>query len=469
MEIFVWSFIIIIIVASGVAVTSAKYHSRQERYLKKELKVEEILKTKVAKTIGVEGAVVSAVSIFDVLYNTSRMDPHVLKGISHLHNSQEFESLGDLTSYMKENILSSEEGSKPWRQMVHKYKGYTGEEVAFDNLEAAGHEVEVPESGTEEGWDVKIDGEKFNVKITDNPAYIQKHLDENPDIKVITNKEMGEAFSDNPNVIINPDLSVQEAFHTTNGTLDAINDIGDLIDGIPLITLTVSSIKNARRVIKGDKNITTALEHVVCDTAAVGFGGWVGSEIGLGIGLALAPVTGGVSAIVIPVATTFISTIIGILTGKKIVNWFKQRHLRTYVSKLKLAATDFCESFLGGYDRILTLADGYYYRQIRETKQLRRENEGFLKRTFFPSVLSKFYQMALPCTVEEQQKTREYYQELREKVLKESEKSEGAVKGGFLVYAQGKNILNDDKELLKKYDKVDKTQKIVEEEKRKLK
>ena len=230
------------------------------------------------------------------------MDPQALSGIEHLHHAQEFNNLGDLIGYMKENILSAEEGTKAWRQIIHKYKGYTGEEMAFDNLRNAGHSVDIPESGTMEGLDATVDNQPINVKITDNPSYIQEHLDAHPNIPVYTNIEMKQTFADNPNVIIDPDLSAQEAFQETADTLDGIGDIGDFIDNIPLITLTISTVRNVRGLINHNKNIPTALEHIVCDTAAVGFGGWAGSEVGLAIGLALAPATGGTSAIIIPTA-----------------------------------------------------------------------------------------------------------------------------------------------------------------------
>ncbi|HDM75573.1 MAG TPA: hypothetical protein ENG51_03785 [Deltaproteobacteria bacterium] len=246
------------------------------------------------------------------------------------------------------------------------------------------------------------------------------------------------------------------------------------MDRIPLITLTISTIKNVRRVIKQDKDIPTALEHIACDTAAVGVGGWAGSKIGFGIGLALAPATGGVSAIIIPTVTTIAGTLSGIIAGKKIVTWFKQRHLRAAINHLKLVASDFRQSFLRGYDRILAKVEEYYRGQILKIKQAYRKNEGFFKRTFFPSTLSKFYQMAISRARKEWRDLRKYYEDLRKKLFEmesqpKSEEIDNIARGGLLIYAQGKAILNGDKELLEKYDEVDKAIKKVEEEKRKLK
>uniref|UniRef100_A0A7C5USG5 Uncharacterized protein n=1 Tax=candidate division CPR3 bacterium TaxID=2268181 RepID=A0A7C5USG5_UNCC3 len=464
MEVYILSLIVLGVIIISVGIASAIHHFRQRRYLQRELLVDETLKAKVANALGFEGVSAVGVSTFDVLYNICRMNPYALSGISHLHHTQEFNDLGDLIEYMKENILASEESSKAWRQIIHKYKGYTGEEMEFDNLRDAGHVVYVPESGTEEGFDAIVDGQPINVKITDNPAYIQEHLDAHPDIPVYTNIEMKQAFADNPAVIIDPNLSAKEAFHETADTLDGIHDIGDFIDNIPFITLAISTVKNIRGVVKKDKDIPTALEHIVCDTAAVGFGGWAGSKIGLGIGLALAPATGGISAILIPTATTILGTLIGIFTGKGIVGWFKSRHLRAAIQQLKLAAAEFRQTFLQRFDFVLDRARKYYTTQIFKIKQAYIRNEGFFKRTFFPSILSKFYQMAIRRFRKECKNVIKYYYKLRDKV----EYAEASA-GGLLIYAQGRDILNGDTVLLKIYEKVDNAVKKVEKEKKKLK
>ena len=55
--------------------------------------------------------------------------------------------------------------------MIHKYKGYTGEESAFSHLKDSGHTLEVPASGTEAGHDAAVHGPvingEINVKVTD--------------------------------------------------------------------------------------------------------------------------------------------------------------------------------------------------------------------------------------------------------------------------------------------------------------
>ena len=286
--------ILICIAVATVALSTASYfhRSRQRIFLTKTLKVDEPLRKRVARELGVDGAVVTGVSVFDVLYNTMKLDPNALRGMDHLHHAKDFQNLGELIDFMKSTIIKSEPGSDTWRDMIHKYKGYTGEENVADYYRERGHNVETPDSGTTEGWDHKIDGTLYNVKVTDHRLYIQEHLDKHPNIDVIANREMADAFRDNPRVVINPELSSQEAFHSTADTFEGIADLGDGLDSIPFITLAINTGKNIHKLYKGDLDLKTAAEHTVLDTTAVGTGSWVGGQAGLGLGLALAPATG---------------------------------------------------------------------------------------------------------------------------------------------------------------------------------
>ena len=206
--------ILICIAVATVALSTASYfhRSRQRAFLTKTLKVDEPLRKSVARELGVDGVAVTGVSVFDVLYNTMKLDPHAIRGMGHLHHAKDFDNIGDLMEYMKSDIIRSEPGEAAWRSMIHKYKGYTGEDAVADYYRERGHDVETPDSGTNEGWDHIIDGKPYNVKVTDKPQYIQEHLDKHPDIDVIANREMEEAFRDNPRVVVNLNSPLRRRF-----------------------------------------------------------------------------------------------------------------------------------------------------------------------------------------------------------------------------------------------------------------
>ena len=467
--------ILICIVVVIVTLSTASYvhRSRQRTFLTKTLKIDEPLRKRVARELGVDGAVVTGVSVFDVLYNTMKLDPQVLRGMDHLHHrKQDFESLGDLMGYMKSDIIGSNKpGEAAWREIVHKYKGHTGEEVMADYYSEKGHDVEMPESATNVGWDLIIDGKPYNVKVTDNPGNIRKHLDEHPDIDVITNREMADAFRDNPRVIINPDLSSQEAFHSTNATFEGINTLGDgfdLVDGIPFITtLLISGRKNYHKFRKGDLDKKTAAEHTVLDTAGVGGGVWVGKTVGLSIGLALAPITGGTSAVIIPVATSMLGSLIGVFTGKEISGWIKGRHRRRAVKELQNLATNFRDKFLYLYQNVVDAMNSFFKLRLI-TCRTQVAEEGLFKRMLFPSAKTTFYRMASGELETERVASRDFYAHLLEKVQNAEEPSEG----GMILFANcqqhGVSMLYEVEPLPDCYAAIEAQLEIVEVEERKL-
>lgn len=453
-----------VVVFGSIFIASINHHHKQKSFLEKELNVDDKIDSEFRNRFdALEGAVIG-VSVFDVLYNIGKTDPFVLSGINHLHHSQNFNNLGELSNYLKESIVNSESGTSEWRQMIHKYKGYTGEETAFESIRESGHSIEIPLSGTFPQIDAIIDGQKFNMAITDNPSYIQHKLDTLPeDVHIWTNKEMADAFSDNPRVHIDPDLSSQDAFHLTSETFEGVADLGDFIDDIPILTLAISGIKNINAARKGNKSVGDAIEHTVLDTAGVGFGGYAGSNAGLAIGLALAPVTGGASAIIIPIATTIIGTIMGIFTGKGITNWFKERHLRSAIENLNQESGGFARLFLDNFDDLLIKISDMSRNQIDKLKFSLKNCENWIKRIFFPSVMSKFYKMAQRRSKNEHSQTISFYHGLLETI-----EGKPFEESGLIIYSQGKSILIDNSELVESWENVDNKIKTFEKEKKRV-
>lgn len=414
------------------------------------------------RELGIDGATIVGISVFDVLYNTAKLNPHALKGMAHLHQAKEFENLGDLMTFMKSEIIKSKPGEGAWKQMIHKYKGYTGEEATFDHLSASDNTIDIPTSGTAEGLDVTVDGKAFNVKVTDNPRYVQDHLDKHPDIDVITNHEMGSAFEGNPRVLIDADLSSQEAFHSTAETFEGMADLGDLIDSVPLITLAINSVRNGHRMYKGEIGLLTAAEHTAIDTAAVGGGGAIGAKAGVAVGVALAPLTGGISAIIIPTAATLVGGLMGVFAGKGISGWVKARHVRAAVKCLEEAAAQLRSEFLRLYSTVVGVSDAFFEVRV-ELSQERVEEEGLFRRVLFPSTETVFFNMAARKLRREWEESRRFYLELR-RAVREASPSDG----GMILYAQDENVLNDVEPLLSLRSDVAACVQVVEEERRKL-
>ena len=213
----------------------------------------------------------------------------------------------------------------------------------------------------------------------------------------------------------------------------------------------------------GKKDIITAGEHIVCDTAAAGIGGALGAKVGVAIGLALVPATGGVSAIVVPAVSTLIGSLLGILSGKSIVNWYKERHLRAAIAHLKCSASQYCEKFKSSAGIIIQKLLIPYDARVELCNNELAKGRPWIVRTLFPSVKEKFYNMSIDNLENEKKNINNYYQELRKLILtKEPDEA------GLILYAQGVGVFAEDKTLLKYYQSVEQALKKVEREKDKL-
>ena len=418
---------------------------------------------KAEKKIGALEATITSVALFDVLYNVGKADPFVLTGINHLHHAQGFENLGDLTTYLKTSIIDSNAGTEAWRQMVHKYKGYTGEEAVFDHIRDEGLDLEVPTSGTNPDVDAVIDGQAYDMAITDNPSYIQEKLDSLPDdVNIWTNKEMGAAFGDNPRVYIDESMSSGEMFDVTYSTFEGIKDLGDFMENIPAITLGFSGIRNARGVIRGDKQVGDAIEQTLLDTAGVGFGGLAGSKLGLAVGLLLAPLDGGTTALYIIGSSVGVGTVGGIVGGKSIVQQFKSRHLRGAANQLRNDLKHFSVGFEAEYETIQTNLDDSFDAKFGAFDQARKWSQNRLMRILYPSVMARFYQRGSDRMWIDHLEASQQLEELRDAVENDHEE------GGLLLYSQGKSILMGIPEVEEDWDNIEASIKRVERERKKI-
>lgn len=418
------------------------------------------MKQRIDATVGLTETVPVTLSTFDVLYNMSRIDPHCLLGVEHLHHAQNFANLGELMRFLQGSIMPGHLDGDAWRDMIHKYKGYTGEESALDHLQSAGHHVERVVSPTQQGYDAVIDGDRYNVKITDDPSYISDHLHNHPDIDVLTNTEMTTAFADNPHVHIDSALSARQAFHSTGETFDGIHDIGGLFHHIPVITLLLSGARNARSVAAKRKTLVDAAEHTAVDTVTKGLGGFGGAKIGLLIGLALAPVTGGLSAVAATAGCTLLGSVGGVFAGKSIGSWFKARHLRKLQALLNQEAPTLRDAFVNRVSEIIRPLDRSCSIQLESYRRGRRRLQNWLQRIFVPSTMTTFYSLASKQSKHALREWQEFFAAIRDNALAQP----SPVEGGLCIYSYGRNVYASSPAITSAWDLVHERLALIETE-----
>jgi hypothetical protein len=446
----------VVLISMGVC-AALRYKTRvdQKEFLLRPLSID----TKTRPTLGLVEATPPTLSTFDVLYNMSKIDPDCLRGVEHLHHAKGFSSLGDLMNYLNGSILPEHLNGAVWKQVIDKYKGFTGEEVAFDHFRAAGHQVDIPISATEPGHDVAVDGQLYNIKITDNPSTITEHFEQHPDIDVITNSEMRAAFADDPHVHIDSALSAQDTFYSTADTFVGVHDIGTLIDHIPLITLVLSAGRNARGVLAKRKNVKDAVAHTAIDTASKGLGGMAGAKVGFLIGVALAPATGGLSAIIATAGCTLAGSIGGVVTGRSVGAWFKGRHLRELKHLLEGQAINLRDVFERRVNDIIGTFKKSYGQQIRNYRTARSRLQNWLLRIVAPSTLTTFYSLACARAKTGYAEWRQVYRLIHKDSLRKT-----AIEGGLYIYSYGRDLYICSEQVLAAWDGVHDSLLAVEKE-----
>ncbi|MCA8938652.1 MAG: hypothetical protein KDB07_02495, partial [Planctomycetes bacterium] len=189
-------------------------------------------------------------------------------------------------------FAAATDGLESSQGLLNNVSGYTAEQDVAIHYSAAGHEVTFPDVSNNAGWDLRIDGEVFQVKNVAGPSTINAHFAEYPDIPVIANAEMAEHFDGNSMVIIDQALShadVSDRVLETAEALEHFDGFDSTLAAIPFLTMGLSALRHYRDY--RDKLIDEGVygKRVLTDTVARGGGGAIGGGLGVYIGLVGGP------------------------------------------------------------------------------------------------------------------------------------------------------------------------------------
>lgn len=283
----------------------------------------------------------ATVTALDAIYHMSRIDLLVLDAIDRAHGRLAFDSYGELVDHV-DNVFGK--GDASVAGAISQYKGYLGENVLAQRLRQQGHEVELASEPNQEGWDAIVDGEKVQFKAGTDPAAISEHLDQNPDIPVITVSDHANYFEHDASVTVMERVSGESIEHSTKATLEGIDGMADAGFCFPVVTLVMSSARHVALVGKGHTDLRTAAKNTMLDTAGVGIGGMAGAKIAMivicgVVGLSLGPLGLLVGVVV--------GGIIGAALGKKTAQFIKEKDLRAARERLSYSLLAFPEAYSG--------------------------------------------------------------------------------------------------------------------------
>jgi hypothetical protein len=132
---------------------------------------------------------------------------------------------------------------------INNLKGYVAERFVAQELQSEGMEVEFPQDSNQEGFDLLINGDPFQVKCLASKSLVFEHLEKNPNIPVFVNEEIFESLEGDPRVYSVNGLSNESVEAATRETMNRGDEVLDY--EIPLIALGVAIGKNALSIIRG--------------------------------------------------------------------------------------------------------------------------------------------------------------------------------------------------------------------------
>jgi len=264
-----------------------------------------------------------------MFWNYSQIEPTVLDALS-------FASAGKPTNFFD----LQEKGSGLSEDAIIRLSGYVAEQQVALNLQQQGHHVQFPDKSNQEGFDLLVDGYPMQVKCTMSESYVREHLNQHPDIPVIVNRELAGAFENNPNVIIDYQLShslVQESTATSIQHLEQFGSTTELLLA-PLVTVLFSAQRHYSLIEQGAYTAQDFILHTAVDSSVRLGGVFAGKSIGFAIGSFAGPV----GAIVGATAGVYLGNVFATSQSDQ----FLKSHVTQQGKKVALLLKDFAEWFV---------------------------------------------------------------------------------------------------------------------------
>ena len=135
-------------------------------------------------------AAMSALTLGELLYHLHVLNPQVLQ-------AADFSRIPDLSDPLEFAAFAhavASLGAEAQLGAISNLKGYVAEQVVASQLVQQGHIVEFPATANEPGWDLMVDGIKFQVKNAADLSLLEQHF-ERYDYPVLANAEVAEMLA----------------------------------------------------------------------------------------------------------------------------------------------------------------------------------------------------------------------------------------------------------------------------------
>lgn len=242
-------------------------------------------------------AAMSAMTLGELLYNIHALDPAVLK-------AAEFSRIADLSDPIEFAAFAHAiEQMDVSRQLgaLSNLKGYVAEQMVAAQLVEQGHVVEFPATSNEPGWDLAVDGVKFQIKNAADPGLLQRHFDKGYDFPILANSEMAQWLSDAESRGVLPDWADQVHFVEgySQASVDEVMEQtlasgdGMLHPHVPAFGVTLAAVRQLHQYSKGQVTGSQAVQEVLINGSITAGLAVAGNFVGVGVGLVVFGPAGG--------------------------------------------------------------------------------------------------------------------------------------------------------------------------------
>lgn len=270
----------------------------------------------------------SALTLGDIILTSASINPHVIEGVDFARRAD----LGDPISFGMWADKVTSLSPAAYMGNFNGVKGYVAEQMVAAELVNAGHDVEFPNSSSQAGWDLLVDGVETQVKCIDSISGLRNHF-EKYDYPVIANSELASRID------LLPDELAEKVFFiegfsdrlVTQLTYESVHTGVDLLNpNIPTFALGLSACRQYFRYKKGEISGEQAIEMALLEGGtraglAIG-GGYIGTGVGL---LFYGPAGALILSNLLPVISQLASPIlIERLKDKKFKQWERTAKLK---------------------------------------------------------------------------------------------------------------------------------------------
>ena len=251
----------------------------------------------------IDNAAIAGLTVADFIYDLAAIDPHVIEATDFARKAD----ISDVFEFsmFSEGLAGLSEASL--RGHHSNLMGYTAERLVASQLVKDGHVVEIPNSASQPGYDLLVDGNEFQVKCIDpkNFSILERHFDKYPDTPVFVNLEVAEIVADkSPNW---SELVFYVGGYThekASGLLTQAIEAGQELNDYEILSsvAVVSAVRNTIFWRKGDQTFQSTTFNIVLDSLSKGGMATASGFVGTGLGMLLfgpagAYILGGVSTV----------------------------------------------------------------------------------------------------------------------------------------------------------------------------